>query len=371
MISDIHDYRLFIEDVLHNCVVVGGKCKTNCIFCSCTAQEKSGRKNWIEPISGEDLADVVHLLDPNETIYFGEGPNFLSCEPFAHPDYISLLMKIDEYFPDTPKITTTICRNISPSDYEKLLASNISFVAGINTLDTVQRARLMKSRDDYEGMLRFLSECEPIIRKVSLLYTGCLDTLRRDVERIYALNSNYQHKEIMLRLPEYSIFHAQPAKELHFEALETWFDAIRLFNAEVEKPIYWLRSLSYPEDIQISRSIYSEKNERTLFDEAMSQLLPRLQNSDALLLSESVYPYFVENHGEYSNNAIEVKNHSFGGSYCTSCLLARNDFTHAISEHAHRNFNRYFINKEMFSKFNKDVMGFNLKWDYPGTIRAV
>ena len=364
------DYKLFIRDALNNNIVVGGACKNNCTFCSCKAQTKAGLKNWTDYIDLDDLESIVDYINPNKTIFFGEGVQFLSCEPFQHPKYLELLDALNYYFPNTQKVTTTICKNIPEENYNRIINSGIQLVAGINTLDEEKRKEVMESKDDYYGVINFLRNCEKAITKVSLLYTGDMDVLKSDLEKLNTLG--YEDKRIMLRLPDYSIHHKESVKELHYKAKATWFDAVRYFDSNVENPSYWIRSLTdFPDDIRnIDNGINSIHSARKDFlnkiDSALDYFESNLINKKSVgyLLAESVYDYFVLNFPELKENAVKVINYNFGGSYVVAPLLTKNDFVNAIYKHD-KTYDSYVASKETFGYYTKDIMGNHALRDYP------
>jgi len=367
---DKEDYKLFVEDALQNCIIVGGACRNGCSFCSCKAQAAAGLKNWTEYISLEDLRSVLHYIDPNKTIYFGEGVSFLSCEPFQHPQYLDLLELLNQHFPNTPKRTTTICKGIDPQHYDRLRRAKITFVAGINTLDRQKRRALMKGPEDYSGVVSFLDECAELIDKISLLYTGDLEVLERDLDQLYAINPALERTRIMLRLPEYSMHHNSVVRELHYYAKQTWHAAIRLFDDKVEKPQYWLRSLSdFP---QGTRHWQDEQglnihDGRASFQRRMDDVRQRFgdelkKRRVAMLLAESVWDYCVATYPELEANAIKVRNRAFKGSYQVAGLLSRDDLLGAVKDNPP--FLRYLVPKDVFPRFKRDILGHHLDWNY-------
>jgi len=364
---DKEEYKLFVKDALNNCIVVGGFCKNNCIFCSCRAQSAAGLKNWTKYISMDDMLSIVDYINPNNDIYFGEGFNFLSCEPFQHPNYIEMLRELDKLFPNTTKKTTSICKWIKPEDYKEINSSNLQIVAGINTLNKEKRLEIMKSEDDYDNLLSFLKECKESIFKVSLLYVGDLDVLKEDLDMLYSIDDYYRTIPIMLRLTDHSRFHDKATIDLHHYSKKTWHEAVRYFDKNVINPSYWLRSLSdFPSDVKEVPITYNIHHARKLFINKMNKIINKLGNkinNSVFLLSDSVYDYFVKQYPDL--NSLRVENKTFGGSYTSSLLLTKNDILHTIN--CNKKFQNYIVNKEMFSNYKKDLMGnsiLNEKYDF-------
>ncbi len=182
------DYKLFLKDALSNSIVVGGKCKNNCIFCSCKAQKAAGLKNWTNYISLNDLNSILDIINVNKIIHFGEGPSFLSCEPFQHTKYLDFLEVLNTHFTNTLKRATTIGTNVNPNDYDRLRKMNIEFIVSVNTFNKKIRSQIMKTTEkEYYNLIDFLKNCQDLIYKISLFYFN-IDTLQEDLSILNKIN---------------------------------------------------------------------------------------------------------------------------------------------------------------------------------------
>jgi len=367
---DKKDYKYFLKDALNNRVVVGGRCKVGCRFCSCLAQKATGIKNWINFINKDDINNVMPFIKSTQPIYFGEGDLFLSCEPFNHPNYIELLEYFSMFFPNTTKITTTIGTNINPSDYVKIKNCRLSLVVSVNTLDKNKRQELMTSKDKYYNLIDLLRNGKEFIHKLSLFYFD-LDTLKSDLEKLNKIDPQYiSDKKIMLRLIDYSKYHSIKIKELHLKSKKTWFKGIDYFDKTVQHPHYWLRSLTdFPEsvrDLELSHfNLYSARRKFVnLIHNALDFFEDNLIDSRKIgfLLAESVYDYFLEEFPELKKNAIRVKNYTFAGSYIVAPLLAKSDFVNAILKH--KKFEGYLTSRLGF-RWGADILNNSVEKDYP------
>ena len=370
------DYKLFIRDALNNCLITGGKCNIGCIFCSCKAQNSIGLRNQIDYISKADIDSIVDYINPNQTIFFGEGTSFLSCEPFSNTEYIDLLEYFNKYFPNSNKMTTTTGLNINPQDYDRLRKCNISFVISVNTLDQNKRQEIMKSQDNFYGLIDFLKNCKDIIHKVSLFYFD-MKILKSDLEKLNKIDSDYiTKKQVMLRLIDYSKFHNQKTQQLHLNAKKTWFKGVEYFDKNVMYPYYWLRSLSdFPDNVkEINNGIFGIHTARKLFKNKINEALMFFENNlidvtkIGFLLAESVYDYFIIQFPELKKNAIFVKNNTFGGSYTVAPLLTLNDFINAILKN--KKFNTFLTSKTIFN-WKRDIGGNHIIFDYPFKIYLI
>jgi len=361
------DYHLFVKDALENSIVVGGACRQNCIFCSCKAQNAAGRKNWTNYISEADLDNIIDYINPNNIIYFGEGPSFLSCEPFQHPEYVKLLEKLNTYFPNTKKMTTTVGKWIKPQDYELFRKTNMKFVVSINTLDKNLRTKVIRSEDDYYGLIDFLHYCEDCIEKISFLYLGDIDVLKKDLEILFKINPKYEQKELMLRLPDYSKYHIKSMEMLHEKAKKTWYEAIHIFD-EVNYPSYWIRSLSdFPDNVKDRPIPYNIHQARREFNNDMQLSFEFLEKNllnieeAAFLFPESTFHYAQEKYKDI--NKIFVKNLHFGGSYTIASMLTLNDILNAILKE--KKYKHYIAPLKIFNRYLRDLLNNHANFDYP------
>ena len=369
---DRDDYEYFVKDAMKNCIVVGGMCKNACVFCSCKAQKAACRKNWTNYISEKDLLSIIDFINPLQTIYFGEGPSFLSCEPFQHPQYLNLLRILRGFFPQSKIMTTTIGKNILPHNYSIIKELNLEFVISINTFNKEKRLEIAKSEDDLIGLKEFLKECSELITKTSFMHYGDINMLKKDIEILYDIDSSYIEKESLLRMTDYSIYHNKETIKLYEEGKKTWYEAVKVFDKVFISPSYWLTSLTdFPLDVKVIDNVFLNYNihkARESFKNQINKIIkqvegyPHLEIEDtAFLLSESVYDYFKK---EFKHlNGILVKNLTFKGSYRVSGLLTKHDIMNAILKE--KKYNSYVLPKTMFNKFLRDLHNNHAHYDFP------
>ncbi len=346
-------YPLFVKDALRGNIVLGGGCNNNCTFCF--LKSKLGRPNYTNYISIDDLRSVIDFtgrVNNKNEISFGDGALLLSCEPFKHPQYLELLREVNILLPGIKKKSATVGKGINPDWYDELKKSNINYHVSVITFDEDKRREIIKSKDDYSGMMNFLKECKEIITKISLIHTGDLDVLKRDIEILHSIDDHYKNVLLRFSLPDYSKFHPEDARILFNKAHSTWFEANKIIN-ELH-PIYTpvIRSLTdFPEEIK-----QSVENERIEFDARMISIIYQIQNYNisldnvGFLFSESVYEYSAK----HDVNRIFVKNNSNGGSYIISSFITKEDVYNAIKD---LNFKLYVMSRNVFDDFGRDIIG--------------
>ena len=359
------EFSIFAQDAMLGSIAVGGTCPNGCIFCCLIGQKAIGRQNWTNHISEADLNEVkpfINALKPNnDCIYFGEGPTFLSCEPFKHPQYLQLLKNMDEWRPDLNKKASTVGKFVKEEDFEAIKKMNVNFIVSVNSLDPGMRKRMMRSKDKLDTVMSFLKECEPQIEKISLIYGGDLDVLRRDIETLHSIHPNYKTKIIKFSLPDYSKYHSEEAKKLFDDAYATWFEAVRLGGSLHREFSPLFRSLAYfPQDFYDIWDQQAKKLETKM--ETVFNIIRKNKidlNDIGFLVSESVVEYVLSHYPTLNKNGniILAKNITFGGSYVVSGLLSKNDIIHAVENH-HKRYKYYVLPKNIFDEFDRDIAGF-------------
>ena len=349
-------YLLFIKDAMRLNIVLGGGCNNNCTFCF--LKSKLGRPSYINYISIEDLRSCIDFIEivltqnNDKTINFGDGSLLLSCEPFKHPQYLELLREVNILLPGIKKKSATVGKGINPDWYDELKKSNINYHVSVITFDEDKRREIIKSKDDYSGMMNFLKECKEIITKISLIHTGDLDVLKRDIETLHSIDDHYKNIPIRFGLPDYSKFHPEDARILFNKAHSTWHEANKIICSLHPACIPAIRSLSdFP--LGVSRVLEEERNK---FDNRMTAIINQIKSMDislkdvGFLFPESSYEYSAK----YDVNRIFVKNNSNGGSYVISYFVAKDDVYKAIEN---LNFKLYVISKNVFDDFGRDIAG--------------
>jgi len=355
---DKKQFSYFIKDVLYyNSITFGGFIDENY-----QAQKIAGRIK-IDFISTTDLIEALEYININNTIYIGgERGAFFYNDPFQHPKFNEFLELINKKAKKTFKIITT--NSINNSNYDVIKNSNLNLIFDINTFN--------KENDNYYNIIDTLQNISENIFKINFLFNGDMNTLKKDIDILLNINNNYAKKHAFLKLPEFSRFHSNEDKELHFKALENWEEAIKYFNNIFTYPLFSIRDLNnFPEiehkEVNIDYYSFNIKKARENFLKKINDILIETENrfinpiNICFLLPESSYSFFKENFPE--SNAILVKNLSLGGSYTVSGLLNRNDIYNAVLKN--RRYNLYVAPINMFDKKLRDLNHKHALDDYP------
>ena len=359
-IDNIEDYHRFIEDVLMGNIVLGGKCKNNCKFCDLKVTKSAiGIKNYTNFISMNNVKDTIcflGLLNRTNQFSIGEGNHFLSCEPLMHPLYLDIVRFVRERLPKQRITTLTTGELVKPEWFEELKQLNIRFIVSVNTLNKEERQELMRTKTPVENLIKFLDECESIIDIITFVYHGKLKSLERDLKFIHDLNSKYKSKTFKLMLPDYSDYHLLEAKELHYFAKKTWYEANYLMNELHPNFRAYIRNFDdYPE-------LPPKDHYKKLFFNSIRIALEYIKNHKldpydiGFLFPESTYSYAIREFEFLKDNAILIKNITFGGSYMVSGLMTMKDIRHALSK-VKKKFKYYIAPYDLGMPFKKDLAG--------------
>ena len=349
------EYSLFVREAIRGSIVVGGVCNIGCVFCACRSSYKAiGRRNWINFISLEDLESVMPFVgisyyrnDDNQYGFsLGDGNYFFSCEPFLHPQYIDIIKVANAYKPDWIKYTATTGQFVDMRHLDLYHQARMKFYVSINSFDIETRKKLMK-RYEYGNLLDFLRNTE-LIYRLSLMFTGDLDILNRDIENIYKFGLD--KKEIRLWLPFVSQYSPREAKNIFQKAKSKWHDAVAILRKNIPNNI---PSITEIDDFDEVGEVIKLRNE---FDIRMNKLISYINKSNVklddvgFLISSSVWNYAVKKWKFI--NIKELKNVSFGGSYTISSIITKKDVMHAIKNFK---FKHYAVPNEIFDAFGFDL----------------
>ena len=188
------------------------------------------------------------------------------------------------------------------------------------------------------------------IRKVSLIFLGDLDGLRRDIDGILKINPNIGIHSIMVRRLE----HAAPASgmllELSHKSTENYLRAVELIHREYDGVEYTIPHLD--ERLRHPRIEYFNDAE-----ERMDALLPVLDAFSAPVICAPESSYKFVQHRFRNREAVSVlrvPNRTYGGSISVAGLLTGKDLVSAWKASCARG-DIAVVPREMFDKGRRDM----------------
>ncbi|MEW6623668.1 MAG: DUF512 domain-containing protein [Bacillota bacterium] len=105
---DYQKQLLFKTIQLHNILPVTSRCNTSCIFCSHRHNPPGVKVYKFGHLPWELIEELAPFLDGQRKIVIGESATrLIEGEPFTHPDFIKILWKLRELYPQTPLSITT------------------------------------------------------------------------------------------------------------------------------------------------------------------------------------------------------------------------------------------------------------------------
>ena len=187
----------------NNIPITSRLCGVGCVFCKLTGDPAMKRFPLLPDISIKELEEGFKYIDKNyKYVRLGAGVMVATkTDPFLHPDILQFIKRTAEYFPDNmiTTVTTGSYIDIKSLDYLNNI-SNYRIDLSLNTLQK-KRALLMK-KVTYEKVKQILMNGP--INKISLMFTGDMDDLKRDLEDLINMGYPERGGEILVRRLEHT-----------------------------------------------------------------------------------------------------------------------------------------------------------------------
>ncbi len=297
-------------------------CGVGCVFCKVNCDSKLNRFPAIPKIDEEDLLKGFKYIPKTvKNVRLGAGVLVAPhTDPYLHPSIYDFIKLTSEHFPDR-----RIC-TVSTGSY--IDEDKISFLNGIKnfgidlSLLTLQECReklmAMPTRDKVMHILR-----EAPLNKVTLMFTGVLDELKRDLELLYRLNVHERVRQILVRRIEHT-------KESNDRLLEI----SRRCIAGYEKAVEFLNR-NYPEvvfTVPMLKDCYRGGGNEYFIDAEnriaeLKTVFARHQGCRiCVVCAESGYEYFSNALANIPHVTTHlVRNRLYGGSVTVAGLLNHRD----------------------------------------------
>jgi len=297
-------------------------CGIGCIYCKVHTDPILKRYPPIPEISLEDLYLGFKYVD-NNSKYLRLGAGVLVAphtDPYLHPLIYDFIKHTSAYFPKKMITTVTTGSYIEESRLDSL---NSIANFGIDlSLVTMQEQREIivpnATRERINTLLRFAP-----LNKVTLMFTGDLDVLKRDLDLLYSLNIDTRTKEILVRRIEYTGFSQSKLNSIAYRSISKYEDCVRYLNENHPDVIF---------TVPILKDAFRGGNNEYFIqaDERISIQKNRIDKEHNsffdILCSESGYEYFREDFKSYDNVQVHlIKNKLYGGSVTVAGLLNHSD----------------------------------------------
>ena len=327
-------------------------CGIGCVFCKVHTDSYLGHYPKIPFIDEEDLLKGFEFINPKVN-YVRLGAGVLVAphtDPFLHPNIYKFIKMASDYFP-TKKVTTVTTGAYIDENMIDYLNGISNYGIDLSLITMQEQRESIIPRSERERTL-FLLKNGPI-NKCTLMFTGNLEDLKRDIELLYSLGVEKKAKQILVRRIEHTATSQQRLKVLSQASIDGY-----------ERCIEWLSS-NYPNIVFTvpvlkdsfrggSNEYFIEAEEHIARQKMIISGLPK-DTIVNLICPMSGYEYFTKAFKDYPNVKTNlIENHLYGGSVTVSGLLNHDDIREQF--HPDRN-DVMLLPEEMYNSEGRDLKG--------------
>lgn len=327
-------------------------CGIGCVFCKVHTDSYLGHYPQIPQIDEDDLLKGFEYINPKVN-YVRLGAGVLVAphtDPFLHPQIYKFIKMASDFFPEK-KITTVTTGAYINEDKVDFLNSIPNYGIDLSLITMQEQREAIIPRSARERTM-FLLKYGPV-NKCTLMFTGNLDELKRDLDQLYSLGIDQKAKQILVRRIEHTSTSQQRLKVLSQSSIDGY-----------EKCIEWLR-VNYPKVVFTvpelkdcfrggNNEYFIEAEEHIARQKKIISQLPKDVFVN-LICPNSGYDYFTKAFKDYPNVQTNlVKNHLYGGSVTVAGLLNHGDIIEQF--HPKRN-DVMFLPEEMYNSEGRDLKG--------------
>lgn len=350
------EFQAFIYEIKNwnNIPLSSKNCSVGCIFCKVGKDPILKRFSPIPDITLKDLYEGFRYVNTEyHTIRLGAGllvaPH---SDPFLHPNIYDFLISTSKAFPNKRVSTVTTGSYILPAMLSKMHAlDNYGIELSLVTMQTSREKMMIKSaRETLEILLR-----EAPIRKISLIFDGSVDNLRRDLDYLSTIGWHERAEEVLVRRMEHTKYANSVLLEYSTRSISNYRLAVEIMRSEYPWVKYTVPVLN-----NVFRGPCSE-----YFDEADDRLKIlaerfKIDSSSNFTVAtpESSHKYFKERLSSFHNvKTILVPHLTYGGSVTVSGLLTNNDIK-SVQEVIPKGENHFLVlPREMYDNEQCDITG--------------
>jgi hypothetical protein len=335
-----------------NIPILSKYCGIGCVFCKVHTDFYLEHYPKIPPIDQEDLLKGFEYINPKvNCVRLGAGVLVAPhTDPFLHPKIYDFIKLASEYFP-TKKITTVTTGAYIKESYIDFLNSIPNFGIDLSLITMQEQREKIIPRSERERAMYLLRHAP--LNKCTLMFTGKLDEMKKDLELLYELGINKRICQILVRRMEHTATSQLRLKVLSQSCIDNY-----------EKCITWVKA-NYPEvvfTVPILKDTFRGGNNEYFIDaderiEEQKKVIKDLPEGKFvnLICPLSSYDYFTKAFAEFENVKTNlIQNNLYGGSVSVAGLLSHKD----IREQFHPKRNDVMIlPNEMYNADGIDLLG--------------
>lgn len=306
-----------------NIPILSQYCGIGCVFCKVHTDSYLGHYPKIPPIDEEDLIRGFGYINPKVN-YVRLGAGVLVAphtDPFLHPKIYDFIKITSDFFP-TKKVTTVTTGAYIREDKIEYLNSIENYGIDLSLITMQNQRESIIPRSERERTM-FLLKNAPL-NKCTLIFTGELDEIKRDLELLYQLGVNKKVRQILVRRMEHTAISQPRLKRLSQASIDGY-----------EECIAWVKE-NYPDvvfTVPILKDVFRGGNNEYFIDADerianQRKIIKKLSKGTFvnLICPLSGYDYFTKAFCKMSNVKTNlIENHLYGGSVSVAGLLNHRD----------------------------------------------
>ena len=327
-------------------------CGIGCVFCKVHTDSYLGHYPRIPQIDEEDLLRGFKFINPKVN-YVRLGAGVLVAphtDPFLHPKIYDFIKMASEYFPDK-KISTVTTGAYIREDKIDFLNSIPNYGIDLSLITMQEQRESIIPHSARERTLHLLKYAP--LNKCTLMFTGNIDDIKRDLELLYELGVNKKVRQILVRRMEHTDTSHKRLKELSSACI-----------AKYEECISWVTH-NYPDvvfTVPVLKDVFRGGNNEYFIDaeeriKEQKKIIHSLPKGTFvnLISPQSGYEYFSKAYANMENVKVNlVKNYLYGGSVTVAGLLNHADIKSQF--HPLKN-DVMILPHEMYNSENVDIQG--------------
>jgi len=319
------EFYAFSYEIINwgNIPISSKNCGVGCIFCKVHRDPILKRFPKLPEITMDDLHEgFKYINDSHNFVRLGAGVMVAAhTDPYLHPLIYDFIKSASEYFPQK-KVTTVSTGSYISEDRIEYLHSIPNFGIDLSLVTMQEQREAIVPRPTRERLETLLREAP--IRKISLMYTGDLDALKRDLDKLIGLNWHIKAKEILVRRVEYTKFSPDRLNAISYKSINGYEACVEYLKDQFPFVKF---TVPYLSDVFLE----GEENEYLSQGKERLRLLKdhlKVESKDHfnIVCPESSYDYFNEQLSDFPNaDVYVVKNELYGGSVTIAGLLNHED----------------------------------------------
>jgi hypothetical protein len=307
-----------------NIPISSKNCGIGCIYCKVHSDPILKRYPPIPEISLEDLYEGFKYVDSTSK-YLRLGAGVLVAphtDPYLHPLIYDFIKHTADFFLKKKVTTVTTGSYIEESKID-FLKSIPNFGIDLSLITMQENREVIVPRATRSRLNFLLKNAQPILNKVTLMFSGNLDYLKRDLDLLHSLGIDENSKHILVRRIEHTAFSRNNLNTISYDSIKGYEECIRFLNINYPNIVFTVPILK--DAYRGGSNEYFEQAE-----ERISILKQRIDNelniNFEIICSESGFDYFTQSFKDYENVTVHlITNQLYGGSVTVSGLLNHSD----------------------------------------------